>query len=165
MASPFITGSADISSTEVTTEGLSATNAISYHSHGIRGAGVKITIIDQAFGELSEAIQAGEFGSPSTIDEECTKNYTAVPPTVGIDAVDIGDDHGTRVAQIVHDMAPEATLCLKLIGNFVAHYSAAVQDALSEESKIILDTFAVYGASYYGRKLAPSQKSHQQRIC
>ncbi len=145
----FITRSADIVHTDVISEGVAATNATSYHDEDILGAGAVVTILDTEFGDIEDAIAAGEFGFPSVINQECTTNYALVPPASGTSAVDIGADHGTRVAQIVHDMAPEATLCLKIIGNLFSHYTLAIQDAIDEGSKVIIDSLNIYGASYY----------------
>ncbi|RJQ14131.1 MAG: choice-of-anchor D domain-containing protein [Nitrospiraceae bacterium] len=91
-----------------TSEGVGLTGASVYHSTGYKGAGVKIAIIDVGFKGLSSAISAGELpGSVAKID--CTSSCTST--TFSNET----EDHGTAVAEIVYDMAPEAQLYLMKI--------------------------------------------------
>ena len=91
----------------VTSEGVGNTQAEKVHALGIRGAGVKVGIIDYEFGKALEARAQGDL--PSTwryVDYTDEGIYT-------------GDAHGTACAEIVHDMAPDAELVLIKVGDFV----------------------------------------------
>ena len=91
----------------ITSEGVVNTQATTVHALGIRGAGVKVGIIDYEFGKALEA--GGQGDLPSTwryVDYTDEGIYT-------------GDAHGTACAEIVHDMAPDAELVLIKVGDFV----------------------------------------------
>jgi hypothetical protein len=116
-------------------QGVTLTGANTYHNAGITGSGVKVAIIDLGFQNIQTAINNGEFGSPHKIDPTCTKNY--ITNTTGIAAVDTGGtDHGVSVAHVVHNMAPGASLCLKLIDTLV-HLENAKNDAKAEGVRVI----------------------------
>jgi hypothetical protein len=83
----------------LTTEGLQASEASFLQTAGVLGSGVDIAIIDIGFGGLSDAQSAGDL--PAGVD---TQNLCGS----AIDA----NPHGTAVAEIVHQMAPAATLHL-----------------------------------------------------
>jgi subtilisin family serine protease len=90
----------------IESEGVGLTGALSYHSAGYSGSGVKVAVIDIGFAGLSSAISHGEI--PDTaIMIDCTG-----PSCVPTDFSSETDFHGTAVAEIVHDMAPKATLYL-----------------------------------------------------
>ena len=80
--------------------------AATYQLAGNTGAGVKIAIIDLGFDGLSAAQASGDLPSALTTGDFCGGdfNYT---------------DHGTAVAEIVHEMAPDAQLYLLCIGTEV----------------------------------------------
>ncbi len=96
---------------EIVSEGVSLTGASLYQASGYRGQNVSVAIIDLGFANLSDAIAAGVLpSSVTTIDcegGECTS--TNFPSEV--------EPHGTAVAEIVHDMAPDAQLYLIKIGD------------------------------------------------
>jgi len=85
---------------EVTSEGVAETNASAWQAAGYDGTGVKIGIIDGGFigyaallgGELPAAANVVAWGAGSGGSENG------------------GTDHGTAVAEIVHDVAPGAKL-------------------------------------------------------
>ena len=91
----------------VTSEGVENTQANKIHSLGIRGAGVKVGIIDFEFGKASETQSQGDLPS----------NWRYVDYTN--EGIYTGDAHGTACAEIVHDMAPGAELVLIKIGDLV----------------------------------------------
>ncbi|MEM4414210.1 MAG: S8 family serine peptidase [Candidatus Caldarchaeum sp.] len=119
---------------QTVSEGVNLTGANTYHSAGITGSGVKVAIIDLGFQNIQTAISNGEFGSPHKIDPNCTKDYTT--NTTGIAAVDKVTDHGVSVAHVIYNMAPGATLCLKLIST-LAQLENAKNDAITEGVKVI----------------------------
>ena len=85
---------------EVTSEGVAETNASAWQAAGYDGTGVKIGVIDGGFigyaallgGELPAAANVVAWGAGSGGSENG------------------GTDHGTAVAEIVHDVAPGAKL-------------------------------------------------------
>ena len=84
----------------VTSEGVALTNAVDYHNEGYEGQNTKVAVIDVGFDELEVVQNVGEL--PSNV---ITKDFTGTGLTTG-------SNHGTKVAQIVYDMAPRAQLYL-----------------------------------------------------
>ncbi|MBN1425834.1 S8 family serine peptidase [Candidatus Fermentibacteria bacterium] len=84
----------------VTSEGVALTGADQWHAHGFTGAGAKVAVVDVGFQNLSQAIAAGEIPEDVT-----TVDFTGY----GMESL---SRHGTAVAEIVHDMAPDADLTL-----------------------------------------------------
>ncbi len=82
----------------VISEGVGLTGASGYHSAGVEGQNVKVGVIDLGFIGLAAAQAAGDL-PPIMI----TKDYTGA-------GIESGTVHGTGVAEIVHDMAPQAQL-------------------------------------------------------
>ena len=91
---------------EFESEGVSLTGASSFHSYGYTGSGVKVAIIDLGFAGLSSAISAGELPD-NVVKIDCTGESCASTAFSSET-----DAHGTSVAEIVHDMAPDAQLYL-----------------------------------------------------
>jgi Subtilase family len=87
-----------------TSEGVRLTNADAWHSAAspITGSGVKVGIVDAGFKNLGAEVAAGNLPAGLTV----AGNYC---PDVN------GTDHGTAVAEIVHQMAPGAQLFLYCI--------------------------------------------------
>jgi len=81
-------------------EGVDLSGALAYHSSGYEGQNTKVAIIDLGFIGLSAAQASGDL--PSAV---ITKDFTGT-------GVEADSDHGTGVAEIVHDMAPQAQLYL-----------------------------------------------------
>ena len=84
----------------VTSEGLAGIGATEWQAAGHTGAGTKVAIIDLGF-DGWEALPADEL--------------PAATEAIGFNAsgtLDTGTDHGTQMAEIIHDVAPEAELVL-----------------------------------------------------
>jgi len=116
-------------------EGVGLVGASAYHNAGFKGQGIKIAVIDAGFAGLSQAKSKGDLPE-SAIDKGCSKDYTTDSD------LEKGISHGTAVAEIVHDMAPEARLCLMKVGgkdmtSGVAALKRAVQDAIALGVKVI----------------------------
>ena len=84
----------------VTSEGLAGIGATEWQAAGHMGSGTKVAIIDLSF-DGWEDLPADEL----PVDVE-TVAFNASG------ALDPGTDHGTQMAEIVHDVAPEAELVL-----------------------------------------------------
>lgn len=94
----------------VTSEGVAASSADVWQGAQSAGAGVKIGIIDAGYATLAAAQAAGE------IPNDVTTFHNCHDPNTGADLFD-QTSHGTAVAEIVHDMAPAATLFLACIND------------------------------------------------
>ena len=91
----------------VQSQGVGIMGASDMQALGSTGQGVKVAIIDLGFQNLTSAKNAGEV--PANV---ITVDYTGT----GIEAT---TPHGTAVAEVVHDMAPDAQLYLLKIGTDV----------------------------------------------
>ena len=91
----------------VISEGVELTGASTYHDSGYNGQNTKVAVIDIGFANLTNSQNHSEL--PSDV---ITKDFTGT----GIQA---GRNHGTGVAEIVYDMAPEAQFYLIKIGDEV----------------------------------------------
>lgn len=118
----------------VVSEGVSLIGAQDYQRLGLQGNGVKIAIIDLGFEGLAEAFANGEL--PSNI-EQYDLTYTGMG----------GIAHGMAVAEIVHDVAPGATLLLLKVANEV-QLGQAVEEALRQGAKIINHSVVWFNTEY-----------------
>ena len=92
--------------TALTGQGVDVSNASIAHAAGDKGAGVKIGIVDVGFDGYDDLQAQGEL--PATV---ATRNLC----DGGFDR----DAHGTAVAEIVHDVAPDAELHLICVEDVV----------------------------------------------
>lgn len=101
---------------DIKSEGHGLSKADLWNADGKKGAGVKVGIIDVGFGNLSDAQDNGDLpptGAQLTVNNAgCTDAAVKTP-------------HGTGVAEIVHDMAPDAQLFLACIEDTVSFSAAA----------------------------------------
>ena len=100
----------------ITGEEVNLYNTALFHTNYFNGQNVNIAIIDVGFYLYKDAISAGELPSDVKL-----ANFS----TSDIDANDNnGSKHGTAVAEIVHEIAPKATLYLIKIGSATSLLSA-----------------------------------------
>ncbi len=90
----------------IVSEGVNLTRASSYHLSGNYGQDVKVAVIDLGFAGLESAIASGEVPD-SAIKIDCTG-----PQCAETDFSSEVEPHGTAVAEVIHDMAPQAQLYL-----------------------------------------------------
>jgi len=95
---------------KVISEGVKATAVKRLHTKNFTGKGVKVGILDFGFAGYQALVAAGELPAPVA-----TKAFN------GQTRVDTDEAHGTACAEIIHDMAPDASL-----------YFAAVTGATDE---------------------------------
>jgi subtilisin family serine protease len=127
----------------IESEGVNLTGASSYHSGGYAGSGVKVAVIDVGFAGVSSAISDGEL--PNTaIMIDCTGS-SCVPTDFSSET----DLHGTAVAEIVHDLAPEATLYLIKIYDTL-DLRDAKNYAVRNGIKIINHSVTYVNTNFYG---------------
>jgi subtilisin family serine protease len=120
----------------VVSEGVAATGAATFQGAGYTGAGIKVAIIDLGFSQLTQAISAGEVPTPFF-----TKDYTGT----GLEA---DTQHGTAVAEVVHDMAPGAGLALMKIGDEI-DLANAKNDAYAQGCDIVNHSVGWVNSSFY----------------
>ncbi|QAA77296.1 MAG: hypothetical protein BIP78_1530 [Candidatus Bipolaricaulis sibiricus] len=120
----------------VTSEGAALVGAAAFHAAGIRGSGVKIAVIDLGFNGLSAAQAGGDL--PYSV---ITRDFTGTGIASGV-------SHGTAVAQIVHDVAPDAQLYLIKIANEV-DLDNAVTYCISEGVHIINHSLGWFNTNFY----------------
>ncbi len=88
-------------------EEVAATLAAAWHEKGFTGKGVKVAIIDGGFEGLAERQAEGELPANVVTQDFCGGGLTTA------------SEHGTAVAEIVYEMAPDAQLYLICIGTEV----------------------------------------------
>jgi len=91
----------------VTSQGVALTGADDFHTAGYYGQGTKVAIIDLGFIDLTAAQAAGELDNVLY-----THDYTG-------GGLETYTNHGTGVAEVVADMAPQASLYLLMISDSV----------------------------------------------
>ncbi|MCK4570317.1 PKD domain-containing protein [Candidatus Bipolaricaulota bacterium] len=117
-------------------EGTAAIGADGFHAVGIRGSGSKVAIIDLGFSGLAQAQARGDL--PYTIGQN---DLTGTGLSSGI-------THGTAVAEIIYDIAPEADLYLIKIADEV-DLDLAVTYCLSNGIDIINHSLGWYNTNFY----------------
>ena len=96
------------------TQGAAVSGASTWQNSGYSGAGVTIAVVDAGFANLDSEIALGNLPAGTTV----VGNYCS----------DVNDtDHGTAVAEIIHQMAPGATLSLYCINDNIGLQSAEAQ--------------------------------------
>ncbi|MCS7294233.1 MAG: S8 family serine peptidase, partial [Dehalococcoidia bacterium] len=102
----------------VTSEGMSLSGVSAWHAAGIRGAGVKVAVIDGGFAGY-ESLLGTELPPASRV---VYRNFATSRST---------SEHGTAVAEIIADIAPEASLALLEVGTYL-EFIAALDYAYSQ---------------------------------
>ncbi|MEO6504255.1 MAG: S8 family serine peptidase [Jatrophihabitantaceae bacterium] len=141
-----------------TSEGVAASGAQNWADNGNvgnGGAGVKVGVVDVGFKGLQAAIAAGDFddpdGNPVTVVYQGDQNQC-------LD--DEATAHGTAVSEIVHQMAPRATLYLYCIDDNVGFSSAADQIVAAGDIKIV-NSSLVFTAETRGDGYGPLTSSER----
>ncbi len=120
----------------ITSEGVAAMNAESWHASGNYGNGVKVAVIDGGFINLSAAQTAGDIPS----------SYSAQDFTgSGLEA---GTLHGTAVAEAVYDIAPQAELYLYRISD-LTDFENAVDACIANGVHVVNHSMAWFNVGGY----------------
>jgi hypothetical protein len=125
-------------------EGAAAIGADLANLAGVTGAGVKVAILDPDWKSLQNAVTAGELPAiPLTAKFKINRNAATAPINQEIN--DTGDrEHGTAAAEVVHEIAPGATLLLLRIeylnaaGISAAAIEQAIRHATDQGANVIL---------------------------
>ncbi|MBA2725939.1 MAG: hypothetical protein H0U53_08120, partial [Actinobacteria bacterium] len=81
-------------------QGVGAINASSWHQTGFTGTGVKIAVVDSGFAGYQARQAAGDLPQNLVLINKCANGFEATT------------EHGAGVAEIVHEVAPAASLYL-----------------------------------------------------
>ena len=122
----------------VTGQGVAITGATDMQTLGNNGAGIKIGVIDLGFTSLSTSQASGDL--PPTGPNLSITDYTGTGTG--------GTTHGTNVAEIVHDMAPGASLYLAKVATEV-QLGQALDAMAAAGVKVINHSVAWYAAAFY----------------
>ena len=123
----------------VTSQGVALTGASSFHTAGYYGQGGKVAIIDLGFDGLAAAQAAGEL-------QNVVYTWDYIGNDLNVEGT--GEVHGTGVAEVVEDMAPQASLYLMKISDEV-DLQNAVSDALAYGIHIINHSVGWYNTNFY----------------
>jgi hypothetical protein len=107
-------------------EGVASTNANRLHARGIRGKGVKIGLIDFGFVGYSRLQTAGRV--PAPVEQKAFNKEQQM---------EVNTVHGAGCAEIIHDMAPEASLYLAAVNGTDGQIIAAAQWLVSQGVDVI----------------------------
>ena len=88
------------------TEALAKIGATAYHALGYRGAGAKVAVIDSHFAGWEARVAAGELPADVITRRFAADGAITTTLTPG------DGPHGVACAEIIHDIAPDATLYL-----------------------------------------------------
>ena len=105
-------------------EEVAASLAAAWHAKGVKGAGTKVAVIDGGFEGYTDRQAAGGLPTNVTTMDFCDGEFST------------GTHHGTAVAEIVHEMAPDAALYLICINTDV-QLGQAEQYAKSQGVQIV----------------------------
>ncbi|MEA3411677.1 MAG: S8 family serine peptidase [Pseudomonadota bacterium] len=105
-----------VESGDLVGEGVAMSLVDPLHRRGITGRGVKIGIIDRGFNRYDELVRRGELPRPAA-----RRDFE------GLFRVNSRSVHGTAVAEIIHDMAPQAQIYLAAFDGTVAQYAMAAK--------------------------------------
>ena len=122
----------------VTGQGVAITGAADMQALGDSAAGIKIGVIDLGFASLATSQASGDL--PPTGPNLAITDYTGTGTG--------GTDHGTNVAEIVHEMAPGASLYLAKISTEV-QLGQALDAMAAAGVKVINHSVAWYLAAFY----------------
>jgi subtilisin family serine protease len=116
----------------VSGEEVTATLASAWHAKGFTGKGVKVAVIDGGFRGLADRQAAGDLPANIVTLDLCAGEFGTA------------EDHGTAVAEIVHEMAPDAQLYLVCVGTEV-DLAAAEAYAKSQGVSVINESLGWEG--------------------
>ncbi|HLF27211.1 MAG TPA: S8 family serine peptidase [Anaerolineae bacterium] len=110
----------------ILSEGLFTLDADLWHAAGFTGRGVKIGVLDQGFD-----------GYRDLLGSELPEQLTLRSFVGGAEPDATGENHGTAVAEIIHDLAPDAELFLAYYDGGDVSMGNAVDWLLEEDVDII----------------------------
>jgi subtilisin family serine protease len=131
---------------QTVSEGVSVSGADIYHVAGFTGSGVKVAVIDLGFKYTSSAISNGELPD-DTIMVNCTGS-SCISTTFSSETE---EEHGTAVAETVHDMTPDAKLYLIKIVD-ILDLKDAKDYCVNNDIKIVNHSVGWFNQNFYDGK-------------
>ncbi|MBY0274304.1 S8 family serine peptidase [Candidatus Binatia bacterium] len=124
-------------------EGLEAIGSDIANTAGLTGTGIKVAVIDSEWQSLDDTIAAGDLPAiPVNLQFKVQSNGAKITSGASINA--LGDrEHGTAAAEVVHEVAPGATLLAYRLAYdngavTPAAIKAAIRHAADQGAKVIL---------------------------
>jgi outer membrane biosynthesis protein TonB len=117
-----------------TSEGVSLINADDWQAAGLTGAGVKVAILDLGFAGYTTLL--GTELPASVVTHSCRSD---------LDITGGGEKHGAGVAEVVHDVAPDAQLYLVNFGTDV-EYANCVDWIVAQGIDVVNHSIAWFGS-------------------
>lgn len=141
--------------------GVSQTGADEvFHQKGYLGRGVRVGVIDSGYKGLESSLSACELPSLSVCD--CTEDQLGFDhgrpvqnPLAQVCKSTVETNHGTSVAEVVHDMAPEAEITLYRTDT-PEQFSAALDHAAKNGIRIVVQSRSYLEFSYPGEPAYPA---------
>jgi hypothetical protein len=130
----------DASCTSGCSQGVSDSGASNWQSSADTGANVTIGIVDGGFENLAAEQTAGNL--PPNGPQLIYKTGNGNPTSNDRCANDNASPHGTAVAEIIHQMAPSATLVLECVDNSVEFQAAGAELASTYGAQIVSSSLA-----------------------
>jgi hypothetical protein len=96
----------------IVSQGVYRTGADALQRAGLTGKGVRIAVLDLGFGQFWQGLVGTELPPFSQLLGAVSFDHTTGLGLAGESAADESTRHGEQVAQVVHDMAPGASLLL-----------------------------------------------------
>jgi hypothetical protein len=122
----------------VTSQGVARVGAPAWHAVGLRGAGVRVAVVDTNFVDWTAAQASGDLPPAGRL---FTRNFCSAPLSRPFDAAASAVDRqrGTDAAEVVADMAPDAEIHLVCIdADSVADAQQAVDYAVASGIRILV---------------------------
>lgn len=122
----------------VVSQGVGGTDADDWHLAGVDGTGVDIAIADLGFAGYQDLVDSGELPPGTSIGLDACSGSTQLT------------DHGTAVAEIVHDVAPGAQLhllCIDTTADLDASGDPLYAYLRSNDIEVVNSSFGVVTAS------------------
>jgi subtilisin family serine protease len=116
----------------VSGEEIAASLASPWHAKGFTGKGVKVAVIDAGFSDLADRQASGEVPAGAVTQDMCRGRFATETA------------HGTAVAEIVHEMAPDAELLLICVDTEVDLANAEAY-AQAQGASVISHSLGWYG--------------------
>ncbi|HEY2779018.1 MAG TPA: S8 family serine peptidase [Gaiellaceae bacterium] len=114
-------------------EGVALADADAWHTAGLTGTGVKVAIVDLGFAGYASLLGTSLPASVSTVDD-CGGNFGTAT------------EHGTAVAELIHQMAPAADLTLICVTDEVG-LAQAEQYVVAHGIKIVSHSVSWFDTS------------------
>lgn len=128
---------------QLDSEGLESIGSDIANTAGLTGTGIKVAVIDSEWQSLDETIAAGDLSAiPVNLQFKVQSNGSKI--TSGATINNLGDrEHGTAAAEVVHEVAPGATLLAYRLAYdngavTPAAIKAAIRHAADQGAKVIL---------------------------